>query len=328
MNQPCDWQINKEKMSERSQHLLETGQWSDCNFIVGQGPQQQIFKGHKLLLAMSSPVFEAMFYGDLAEKNDPIPIEDIQPEAFKILLKYIYTDNFELESFDLTYKLWYCAKKYMLPSLVKKCVNYLRHGLSPKNVCRVYENAKFFEESGLMEKCLEIMSIQTDKVLKESSWEDIELETLLKIFEQDSLQISSELELFTALERWAKAECSRKSLDPIDLDRKSLKSIIGNALHNIRFLSLTPEEFAKGPGISLLLTKDDAFAILMNIVYIGTKVPIPKDFSTHSKSRAKPIVIQSSVQSNVQSKNTAFDSVQTQFGNGRYNASFRFGQAV
>jgi hypothetical protein len=48
----------------------------------------QEFGGHKLFLAMSSPVFEAMFFGGMAEKNDPIPILDVQPDAFKALLEY------------------------------------------------------------------------------------------------------------------------------------------------------------------------------------------------------------------------------------------------
>lgn len=287
MSLPCDWQINKQKLSERGQHLLETGQWSDCNFIVGQEPQQQTLKGHKLFLAMSSPVFEAMFFGGMAEKNDPIPIRDVQPEAFKALLEYIYTDKVELGSFELACELCYCAKKYMLPSLVEECTKYLWCDLSPKKACRAYEFAKLFEEPVLMEKCLQIIRTKTDEVLKESSWEDVELGTLLKVLEQDDLQISSEIELFSAVERWAKSECSRKSLDPTN--GKSLKSVIGNALLKIRFLSLTPQEFAEGPGMSSLLTKDEAFAILMNILCTGNKTPMPEGFCTTSNSRAKPV---------------------------------------
>ncbi|XP_077272360.1 BTB/POZ domain-containing protein 1 isoform X1 [Temnothorax americanus] len=282
---PCDWQISKQKLSERGQHLLETGQWSDCNFIVGQEPQQQTLKGHKLFLAMSSPVFEAMFFGGMAEKNDPIPIRDVQPEAFKALLEYIYTDKVELGSFELACELCYCAKKYMLPSLVEECTKYLWSDLSPKKACRAYEFAKLFEEPVLMDKCMQIIYIKTDEVLKESSWEDVELGTLLEVLDQDALHISSEIELFRALERWAKAECSRKSLDPTN--GKSLKSVIGNALLKIRFLSLTPQEFAEGPAMSPLVTKDEALAILMNILCTGNKTPMPEGFCTNSNSRAK-----------------------------------------
>ncbi|KAL6267349.1 BTB/POZ domain-containing protein 6-like [Pogonomyrmex barbatus] len=286
MSVPCDWQTSKQKLTERGQYLLETGQWSDCNFIVGQEPHQQTLKGHKLFLAMSSPVFEAMFFGGMAEKNDPIPIRDVQPEAFKALLEYIYTDKVDLGSFELACELCYCAKKYMLPCLVEECTKYLWSDLSPKKACRAYEFAKLFEEPVLMDKCLQIIRTKTDEVLKESSWEDVELGTLLKVLEQEELQISSEIELFTALERWAKAECSRKSLDPIN--GKSLRSVIGNALLKIRFLSLMPQEFAEGPGQSPLLTKDEAFAILMNILCTGNKTPMPEGFCINSNSRAEP----------------------------------------
>lgn len=86
MNAVCDWQTQKKKVMERGQYLLETNLWSDCRFIVGLEPHQQVLEGHKLFLAMSSPVFEAMFFGGMAEK-DPISIQDVQPEAFKALLE-------------------------------------------------------------------------------------------------------------------------------------------------------------------------------------------------------------------------------------------------
>ena len=98
----------------RGKHLLDTGVWSDCEFIVGLPPGiqvsyyhlsiltcltecnvhlRQIFHCHKVFLAMASPVFEAMFYGGLAETQREIKILDVQPEAFSAMLSYIYTDK-------------------------------------------------------------------------------------------------------------------------------------------------------------------------------------------------------------------------------------------
>ncbi|KAK2587209.1 hypothetical protein KPH14_002952 [Odynerus spinipes] len=290
MGLPCDWQISKQKISERGQYLLETGQWSDCKFIVGQEPNQETLKGHKLFLAMSSPVFEVMFYGGMAEKNDPIQIRDVQPDAFKALLEYIYTDRVNLGSFELACELCYCAKKYMLPSLVEECTKYLWFDLSPKKACRAYEFAKLFEAPVLMEKCLQIICTKTNEILEEPSWEEVELGTVITVLEQNDLEINSELDLFTAVERWAKAECARKSLDPTD--GKSLKSVIGNALSKIRFLTLTPQEFAKSPGVSPLLAQDEAFAILMNILCTENKAPLPEGFSSDTHNRAKPLKTQ------------------------------------
>lgn len=86
-HQPIDWQTSCVEIKARGEYLLKTGKWSDCHFLVGSGPNQVLLAGHKLILAMASPVFDAMFYGGLPEKNDPIQILDVQPDAFKALME-------------------------------------------------------------------------------------------------------------------------------------------------------------------------------------------------------------------------------------------------
>lgn len=171
----------------------------------------------------------------------------------------------------------------MLPFLVHKCTNYMWSDLSPRKACRAYEFAKLFEEPALLKKCLDIICSKTDEVMKESTWEEIELATLLFILEQDSLSTSSESDLFQAVERWAKSECARKSLDAND--QKSLRSVVGGAMGNIRFLTLSPQQFAEGPGRSSLLTQDEAFAILMNISSTDCTFPMPENFSKSKENR-------------------------------------------
>jgi hypothetical protein len=85
----------------------------------------QKFHCHKMFLAMSSPVFEAMFYGGLAETAREIKILDVQPDAFAALLDYIYTDQLQLNSFELVCDICYAAKKYMLPDLGKGLLCFL-----------------------------------------------------------------------------------------------------------------------------------------------------------------------------------------------------------
>ncbi len=159
--------------------------------------------GHKLILAMASPVFEAMFYGGLAEKNDPIEILDVQAEAFKALLEYIYTDKININTVDKAFELCYAAKKYMLPYVVEQCTTFLWSDLCPKNACRAYEFAKLFEEPRLTEKCLQIICTKTTEVIQDSSFEDVELSTIITILDQDSLNVDNELDLFFAVNRYA-----------------------------------------------------------------------------------------------------------------------------
>lgn len=54
-----------------------------------------------------------------------------------------------------------------------------------------------------MNKYLQIICTQTEEILSDPSFEDIELSTLLTILDQEYLQINSELDLFMALTRYA-----------------------------------------------------------------------------------------------------------------------------
>ncbi|XP_018574174.1 BTB/POZ domain-containing protein 6 isoform X1 [Anoplophora glabripennis] len=291
---PCDWQTTRKLVKERGQYLLETGMWSDCRFIVGTEPNQQVLEGHKLFLAMSSPVFEAMFFGGMAEK-DPIAILDVQPDAFKALLEYIYTDKINLTSFDQACELCYGAKKYMLPHLVEECTKYLWSDLYPKNACRAYEFAKLFEEPMLMDKCIRIICNQTQEVLSESSFDDVELSTILTVFDQDELNINSELELFSAITRYAARHNHSSGAKVPRLDgignatseANSNHPTIRDAIMKIRFLTLTPQQFAEGPGKSSLLSESEKFAILMNICSPSAAVSMPEGFSSSATPRRK-----------------------------------------
>lgn len=55
----------------------------------------------------------------------------------------------------------------------------------------------------------------------------------------------------------------------------------------IRFLTLTPQQFAEGPATSSLLTQAEKFAILMNISSPSTDVTMPSGFSTSTVQRQK-----------------------------------------
>ena len=81
-----DWQISCENLKDRTKHLLNNEQLTDCTFVIGHHPDQIIVKSHKFLLRIASPVFESMFYGSMRENSD-INITDIEPETFKALLK-------------------------------------------------------------------------------------------------------------------------------------------------------------------------------------------------------------------------------------------------
>ena len=67
----------------KAQSLFNNPKMSDVRFLV----DGQTVYGHKLILAMGSPVFEPMFFGELREQREVIEIEDLTLVGFKNALR-------------------------------------------------------------------------------------------------------------------------------------------------------------------------------------------------------------------------------------------------
>jgi speckle-type POZ protein len=71
--------------------LLDQGDGTDVSFII----DGEIFRVHRAVLAARSPVFRAKLFGSMAEATmSSITLHDIAPATFKVMLRFIYTDEF------------------------------------------------------------------------------------------------------------------------------------------------------------------------------------------------------------------------------------------
>ena len=82
---------------------------------------------HKTILAARSPVFAVMFKHPSKEKLAGIVnVPDIEPDVFKVLLRYIYIGQVPLQRMDkLAIGLLAAADKYLLEKLKKACRDHL-----------------------------------------------------------------------------------------------------------------------------------------------------------------------------------------------------------
>ncbi|KAF8691988.1 hypothetical protein HU200_039933 [Digitaria exilis] len=72
--------------------LLESKEGSDVTFSVGG----ETVAAHRVVLAMRAPVFKAELYGPMREVGkEAIVIEDMQPDVFRAMLCFIYTDSMD-----------------------------------------------------------------------------------------------------------------------------------------------------------------------------------------------------------------------------------------
>ena len=111
------------------------------NFVVpvssGKTEIKKMIPAHKFVLAISSPVFYPIFYGQMAETKNSIELSDCEYESLFEMFRFLYTDKVNLNGRNVMQVL-YLAEKYMVPSLAQKCSEYLRDNLEASNVFAFY----------------------------------------------------------------------------------------------------------------------------------------------------------------------------------------------
>ncbi|XP_004966739.1 BTB/POZ and MATH domain-containing protein 2-like [Setaria italica] len=118
--------------------LIEGKKGADATFKV----RDELFPAHKIVLAMRSPVFEAEFYGPVAkDMKQYFTIEDMQPDVFRAVLCFIYTDSMpSLEEFDasdikeMVRHLLVAADRYAMERLKLICEDILCKSVSVEDV--------------------------------------------------------------------------------------------------------------------------------------------------------------------------------------------------
>lgn len=178
----------------------------------------------------------------------------------------------------------YAAKKYILPHLLRECFNFLEKSVTPKTVCQVYEFSMVLEAHYLIFQCLNVIDRQTYHVLTSPSFNNVSVSTLEMIVKRPYLNLYSEFSLYNALYMWAEEECAKRNAEP---DVENLRRSLDTTMPHIRFLTMSAEEFSKGPAKSGLLTKDECFHVFMNLAVPGI-VSMPRGLSSETTKRSVP----------------------------------------
>uniref|UniRef100_A0A1I7U7D6 BTB domain-containing protein n=1 Tax=Caenorhabditis tropicalis TaxID=1561998 RepID=A0A1I7U7D6_9PELO len=262
------WQADKKTLRERIEHMYCNETLADVFFVVGTDDSRQRIPAHKFVLSIGSVVFDAMFNGGLTPNNPEealeIELPDVEPYAFLALLKFLYSDEVNIEAESVMTTL-YTAKKYAVPAMEKECVKFLEQCLVPDNAFMMLSQAKLFDEPELMLKCLEVIDKNTLEALNGEGFTEIDLDTLCEVLARDGLRIR-EIFLFQAVLRWAKFEAERRGMPA---NTESRRTVLSRALQLIRFPLMKMDEFALHVEPSLLTERE------MNKIYKYLAVSAP-----------------------------------------------------
>nr|XP_053647313.1 BTB/POZ domain-containing protein 3-like isoform X2 [Cherax quadricarinatus] len=297
------WQCRMANIRERMTYLRSSAFLSDLTITFPE--HKKVLKAHRLMLAASSPVFDAMLYGPLAEEGNLTLVDDL-PEAFDFLLDYIYCDKVSLSDVEMTTQIYSLANKYQFDAL-----------------CDI---------------CSTVLATSSEAVLESKNFGLLRPSSLKKVLSHPKLNVSSEGKVFAALQSWglvqltiiedevlkgdienvekkvlnveeaqddeAKSEvvvCEKKKKEtevavPSDINHcgeepfiPKLRNIVKGFLPLVRFLVMTSEEFMRYVLPSGILTNDEGVAILQRIEGVQSVV-LPDFISFLSTKKRKHIM--------------------------------------
>ena len=121
--------------------MLDSEDLSDVTFRIGE--DQTEFNLHRIFLAMISPVFKAMLYGQMqeAQPNSDVIIEDITSDAFQCIVHFAYCNDPKITSQNVLSVLAACDK-YQITKLQETCYDFLKSNLNSSNFLSYYYTAK------------------------------------------------------------------------------------------------------------------------------------------------------------------------------------------
>ncbi|KAL4224221.1 hypothetical protein ACF0H5_017674 [Mactra antiquata] len=253
-----DWR-HKKPISQCLSYLSEHKMWHDVTFTFSG----KLLHAHRLLLSLRSPVFEAMFYGPAADKNEVIEISDIEYDVFDCLLRYMYTDECKLTG-DNVLPILYGAKKYCLSELVDRCSIFLEDSVTYDNVCALYERAKMYDMDSLVKSCFDLMIKDSSAVCKSDSSVCLSHESLLEFLSREHLT-GGELEHFRFVNKWADQKCLSNGMES---NPGNKREVLGDIVKKISYQFIKAEDFARVVVPTNILSPEEQSQIFQ---YIATR---------------------------------------------------------
>ena len=285
----CDdnWQTKRSTISERTKFIFNNELLSDIKFVAptsnseGESRKsQKSIPAHKFVLAISSPVFYAMFYGELAETASTIELPDCDYESLLELFRYLYSDEVNLTGSNVMQVL-YLAKKYLVLSLADKCTEYLREHLEASNAFSILPQAQKFEDKDLEERCWNVIELHTEEAVTSDDFVTLERSIVESVVKRERLNVK-EVDLFKAVDRWANRAVEKQGLTP---DSKVKRKVLGEEIVKaIRFPVMSYNEFASVVLDCCILTKGELIFLIKHYGDASLKCPLPFIHSPRSGS--------------------------------------------
>jgi len=169
---PSMQSTDEEANSSLNQDLEQffTSQSETDVFFIVDGKE---IKAHKAILSARSPVFAAMLKNEMKEATtNRVEINDITPDIFEALLRFIYTDHVDLTKID-TKNLLAAANKYLLPLLKFQCQHFLSQSISVENCVELLALADLHNAVYLKKSAMNFIRLHRAEIIQSEGWKNL-----------------------------------------------------------------------------------------------------------------------------------------------------------
>lgn len=206
-------------------------------FFMFEGCDERV-PAHKALLSSVSPVFNAMFNGDLKEKGD-VKITDTSPAAFKEFLQFSHSESVKLTATNIE-RVLYCIDKYDMPDSMRICEQFMISKLTTDNVCWNLHLSLIHNLERLKMECFNKAREKTKEVLQSASFMSSSRAVIKSLLELPKLSCD-ETVVFDACIKWAKEMCRNQQID--ESGAANLRAQLNDCFSLIRFDEMSLIDF-------------------------------------------------------------------------------------
>lgn len=248
--------INK-LVYEITEKLYLNSELADVHFIIKSDDNIHRIPANKAILAVRSPVFHSMFFGQLKNEGD-IEIVDGDAEAFMEFLQFFYLSKVTI-SMENLWEVVRLIDMYDIIDYVRTNGPIFEGKLTLENICWTYQLAIYLKHQRLMKMCENKIRSRIKKIFALDSFKRIDRDTLKHILELSDLECN-EVDVFNGSLTWAKSACRAFEWDESNIN--NLKIILSDCLKSIRYSEMELAEFnALSETHSGLFTQDELLDI-------------------------------------------------------------------
>lgn len=279
---------------------VETDPRNMVNLEVGLPGDTWWYCVQRERLAEKSEWFRAMLMGPLApQRTNPPPLlklEHIEKRAFDHFLRYLNDEPVVFQSVSTARATLDVAHQYLCPDLAHLAIRYLERNLNSSTVLEIYQNLDLYtnlpllsctnvespnspsappatdDEAGeiaaacsqLLIRCLAVIDADPVTILSQERFEELRADEIKTIACRDTLRLPNEAVLFSALDRWAAADCRKRGVEPTASNKRVALS--DEVWYSVRYLLMTDREFIEGPMARGILSSEESALIFAQIL--------------------------------------------------------------